>query len=86
MNVGSRVIRAGFTNTMVLVSAVPSADIGGPASCLGVRGSMGGVIGLAPAGQIRRSVKIPVGGMPATTGEHPIRQRHRSVDYPAVGA
>ena len=39
-NVSFRVIRAGFTGTRrVLVSAVPSADIGGPASCLGVRGS-----------------------------------------------
>lgn len=41
VNVGSRVIRAGFTGTRgVLVSAVPSAGVGGPASCLGVRGSM----------------------------------------------
>jgi hypothetical protein len=36
MNVGSRFYRAGFTGTRgVLVSAVPSAGIGGPASMLG---------------------------------------------------
>lgn len=40
VNVGSRVFRAGFTGTRrVLVSAFPSAGIGDPASCLGVRGS-----------------------------------------------
>ena len=80
MNVGSRIIRAGFTNTSVLVSAVPSAGIGGPASCLGVRGSMGVVMGLAPAGQIRRRIRVAVGAMAATAGEHPIRQRHLAAD------
>ena len=36
VNFGSRVFRAGFTNTQrVLVSAVPSASVGGPASLLG---------------------------------------------------
>lgn len=66
MNVGSRVIRAGFTNMRVLASAVSSAGIGGPASCLGVRGSMKVVVvGVAPVGQVHRGVGVSVGGVSA---------------------
>ena len=57
MNVSSRVIRAGFTGTRwLLVSAVPSAGIGGPAPLLGGPGIE--VMLLAPSGQIDRGVEV----------------------------
>lgn len=61
VNVGSRVVQAGFTGTRgVLVRAVLSAGLGSPASCLGVRGSVVVVVGLAPAGQVGRRVETSV--------------------------
>jgi hypothetical protein len=74
MNVSSRVIRAGFTGTRgVLVSAVPSAGVGGPASVLGGPGIEGWILmGLGPAGQIHRGVPVTISRMPAPAGEHPI--------------
>src|SRR3984893_2847952 len=77
VNVGSRVIRAGFTGTRgVLVSAVPSAGVGRPASLLGGPGIPGWiVVFLAPAGQVDRGVAVAVGGMSAIAGENPVGQR-----------
>src|SRR5258708_35298260 len=43
-------------------------------------------MGMAPAGQIDRRVRISIGGMSATTGEHPISQRHVAADRPAQRA
>jgi hypothetical protein len=87
VNVGSRVIRAGFTGTRgVLVSAVPSAGVGNPASCFGVRGSVRVVMGLAPAGQIGGRVKIAVGAMPTATGEYAVKQRQIMANSPTLRA
>lgn len=87
VNVGSRVIRAGFTSTRwVLASAVPSASVGNPASCLGVRGSMLVVVGVAPTGEIRRGVEVAIHDMSATTCELPISQRKSRVSSRAHGA
>ena len=74
MNVSSRVIRAGFTGTRrVLVRAVPSAGIGGPASVLGGPGIVVMLmIGLAPAGQVHRGVAVAIGTISAAADEDPI--------------
>ena len=85
MNVGSRVIRAGFTGTRgVLVSAVPSAGVGGPAPLLGGPGVE--VMLLAPAGDVHRGVAVPIGGIFAAAGEYPIGQPQTGVDGPALWA
>lgn len=82
MNVGSRVNRAGFTGTRrVLVSAVPSAGIGGPAPLLGGPGVWRGtVMSLAPAGQIHRRVGVAVGRMSALASKHSISQGQIAAD------
>jgi hypothetical protein len=82
VNVSSRVNRAGYTSTRsVPVSAIPSAGIGSPAPLLGGPGIQGWIVmGLAPAGQIHRSIGVAVGGIPALTSEHPIGQRHIAAD------
>jgi hypothetical protein len=81
-NVGSRVIPAGFTGTCgVLVSAVPSAGVGGPAPLRegpGIRGWI--VMGLSPTGQIRRGVTIAIGGMSTAANEDPIGECQIAVD------
>jgi len=83
VNVGSRVIRAGFTGTRwVLVSAVPSAGVGGPASLLGGPG-IGVVLlmmVLAPASQVDRSVGVAVCAMSTITCEHPVSQGQIAVN------
>ena len=85
VNVGSRFIWAGFTGTRgVLVSAVPSAGVDGPASVLGGPGIVVLLMmSLAPSRQIDRGVTVPVGGMSATAGEHPIGERQGRVNSPA---
>ncbi len=75
VNVGSRVVRDGFTGTRrVLVSAFPSAGVGYPTSCLGVRGSRRVFMQARPGGEVDRGVVVAVAAEPATAGEHPIRQ------------
>ena len=83
MNVGFRVFRAGFTNTQVVVRAVPSADLGGPASCLGVRGSVRVVVVLAPTGQVCRRVEVTIQAMFVNADEHPISQAQIAATYTA---
>jgi hypothetical protein len=85
VNVSSRSNRAGFTGTQrVLVSAVPSASVGGPASVLGGPGIEGWFsMGLAPAGQIHRRVAVAIGRMSTTTAEHAVSQRQLCVNGPA---
>jgi hypothetical protein len=78
VNVGSRVFRAGFTGTRgVLVSAVPSAGVGGPAPLLRGPGIevMLIVMGLAPAGQVDRGVEVAISRIPTAAGENPIGQQ-----------
>jgi hypothetical protein len=67
VNVGSRVIRAGFTGTRgVLVSAVPSTGVGNPAAMLGGPGiEVEIVMLLAPAGEIHRGIQVAISGMSA---------------------
>jgi hypothetical protein len=85
VNVGSRFNRAGFTGTLwVLVSAVPSAGVGGPAPLLGGPGIE--VMLFGPAGEIRCGVQVAVSGMSAHAGEHPIGQGQIATDGPAGGA
>ena len=82
VNVGSRIFRAGFTGTRrVLVSAVPSAGVGGPAPCLEVRGSGDGlVMGVSPTGPVSTAALVsPSGAVSAAAGELPIGQRQRAV-------
>ena len=88
MNVSSRFIRAGFTGTRgVLVSAVPSASVGGPASVLGGPGIEGWIVmGLSAAGQIGCGVGVSVGGMSAAAGEHAIGQCQIAANGTALGA
>jgi hypothetical protein len=82
VNVSSRFFRAGFTGTRgVLVSAVPSAGVGGPAPLLGGPGFE--VMRLAPAGEIYRRVEVAVGGMSALAGERPIAQGQIAMDRAA---
>ena len=65
VNVGSRVIRAGFTGTRrVLVSAVPSAGVGGPAPLLGGPG-VEVVLPIGGGGDHKRR-QTPVDTDPAT--------------------
>ena len=72
MNVGSRVVQAGFTDTRgVLVRAVLSAGVGGPASCLGVRGSL---VVVAPSGQVDGRVEVTIEVMVVGAGERPLGQ------------
>jgi len=88
VNVGSRVNRAGFTGTRgVLVSAVPSAGVGGPAPMLGGPGIQGWiVVFLAPAGQVDRGVGVAINRMSAAAGEHAIGQRQVAANGTALGA
>ena len=88
MDVGSRVSRAGFTGTQwVLVSAVPSAGVGGPAFTLGGPGiEVMIVMGLAPVGEIHRCIEVAVSAMTAAAGEHPVREGQCGVDGPALRA
>ena len=76
MNVGSRVFRAGFTGTRgVLVSAVPSAGVGGPASLLGGPGIWWGlVLRLTPLGEVGRCVGVSGDAVPVGAGVGPIGQ------------
>jgi len=66
VNVGSRFNRAGFTGTRgVLVSAVPSAGVGGPAPLLGGPGIEGWIVVFWPqrarfaAALVSRSAEYP---------------------------
>jgi hypothetical protein len=79
MNISSRVNRAGFTGTRgVLVSAVPSAGVGGPAPSLGRPGIE--VMRFALTGEVYRRVAVAVSAMSAHAGEHPIGQRQIATD------
>lgn len=66
-SVGFRFIRAGFTHTMVWVSAVPSTDIDNRGSCFGLPGL--GVV-LAPSGEVGRGIQVAVESLSAPTREH----------------
>src|SRR5271168_1101212 len=80
VNLGSRVFRAGFTGTRrVLVSAVPSAGVGGPAPLLGGPGVWWSVVGLGPAGQVGRGIGVSVGAMPVGAGVDPVSQSQRGI-------
>jgi hypothetical protein len=71
VNLCSRFNRAGFTGTpRVLVSAVPSAGVGGPALLLGGPGIV--VMLLAPAGQVDRGVEVAISSVSARASEHPV--------------
>jgi hypothetical protein len=71
VNVSSRFTPVGLTGPRgVLVSAVLSAGIGGPASVL--RGPGIEVMLFAPAGEVRGGVGVAVGEISAATGEQPI--------------
>jgi hypothetical protein len=87
VNVGSRFFRAGFTGTRgVLVSAVPSAGVGGPASVLGGPGIVCWILmGLSPAGEVDRGNVVAIGAMSAPAGEHPVGQRQIDIEGTARG-
>jgi hypothetical protein len=72
----------------VLVSAVPSAGVGGPASVLGGPGI--DVLLLIyvrrPSGEIHRGIEISVGGISATAGELPVGEPQIVVDDTALRA
>src|SRR5690348_2942316 len=84
MNVGSRFIRASFTGTRgVSVSAVSSAGVDGPASCLGVRGSMGVGNNLDPASYIHCGIEVAISGMPTDAAENSVGKRQNTASGPA---